>query len=43
MRVTDVPLTQCREIVFSVDTGDGAKVKQAWYVASPFHQENGWK
>lgn len=43
VRVTDTPLTQCRQIVFSVDEGDGAKLKRAWYVASVCRQAQGWK
>ena len=43
VRVTDTPLTQCRQIVFSVDEGEAAQLKRAWYVASLCHQEDGWK
>jgi len=42
-RVTDTPWTQCRQIVFSVDSGTGADLHRAWYVASICHQAQGWK
>lgn len=42
-QVIDTPLTQCKQIVFSVDDGQGAKLTRAWYVASVCHQARGWK
>lgn len=43
VRVTDTPVTQCRQIVFSVDSGEGKTQKRAWYIASVCHQAQGWK
>lgn len=43
VRVIAVPLTVCKQIVFSVDDGEGAKAKRAWYVASVCRQGQDWK
>ena len=43
VRQIDNPLTSCREIVFSVDEGDGETLRRAWYGASVCRQANRWK
>ena len=43
VREIDNPLTACREIVFSVDEGKGAKLQRAWYAASVCRQADKWK
>ncbi|HET8996312.1 MAG TPA: hypothetical protein VFN42_06560 [Acetobacteraceae bacterium] len=43
VRVIAAPLTVCKQIVFSVDDGQGAALHQAWYVASVCRQGQDWK
>lgn len=46
LRVVDVidsPLATCRDVVFSVDTGKGAKLRQAWYTTTICHDAKAWK
>ena len=43
MRVMDTALTQCKQIVFSVDDGEKPHLQRAWYVASVCRQAQGWK
>jgi hypothetical protein len=46
LRVVDVidsRLATCRDVVFSVDTGKGARLKQAWYTTTICRDTKGWK
>jgi hypothetical protein len=43
VREIDTPLALCRQIIFSVDEGKGAKLQRAWYSADVCHQANRWK
>ncbi|WP_217362940.1 hypothetical protein [Roseicella sp. DB1501] len=43
LRVIETPLATCREILFSVDEGEGAKLTREWYVTSLCRQETGWR
>ncbi len=37
------PLTQCKELVFSVDSGRGEELKRAWYTTEACQQGERWK
>jgi hypothetical protein len=37
------PLTLCKELVFSVDSGSGAKLQRAWYTTQACQQGTRWK
>jgi hypothetical protein len=43
VRAIDNPLTPCREIAFSVDSGEGEKVKHEWFTTDICKQPSGWK
>ncbi len=43
VRRIDTPLALCKEIVFSVDEGEEAKRKRAWYTTSVCRQADHWK
>jgi hypothetical protein len=43
VRVIDSPLAQCKEIVFSVDEGEGEKLKREWFVTTLCQQDQTWK
>jgi hypothetical protein len=42
-REIDTPLTQCKEILFTVDKGQGAKLKQTPYITAACRDDAGWK
>lgn len=44
-RVIATPLTQCKEVLFSVDEGEGddRKVARSWFAASVCQQADRWK
>lgn len=46
-RVIDTPLARCKEVLFSVDKGDGerddGKASRAWFAASVCQQADRWK
>ena len=37
------PLSLCKELVFSVDEGEGAKMTRAWYTTEACQSGQGWK
>ena len=43
VRVTDSPLASCKQIVFSVDEGEGDKLKRNWYTTDICKQADTWK
>ncbi len=43
VRAIESPLTDCKEIAFSVDEGTGEKLKRAWFVTSICKQDKTWK
>ena len=43
VRAIDTKLAACREVVFSVDGGGGAKLKRAWFSTDICKQASGWK
>jgi hypothetical protein len=43
VRSIDSPLAACKEIAFSVDEGQGDKLKRAWYTSDVCKQANAWK
>ena len=43
VRVIDTPLVQCKEVLFTVDTGHGAHLKRVPYVTDACHDTKGWK
>ncbi|RAI58908.1 hypothetical protein DOO78_12295 [Roseicella frigidaeris] len=43
LRVIETPLATCREILFSVEDGEGAGLTRRWYVTSLCRQETGWR
>jgi len=43
VRVIETALATCKEIVFSVDTGKGKDLRQAWFVTDICKQAGGWK
>jgi hypothetical protein len=46
MQVTrdiDTPLTECKEVLFTVDKGEGAKLKQTPYITSACRDGDRWK
>jgi hypothetical protein len=42
-RVIDTPLTQCKEVLFTVDEGQGAKLRRVLYTTDACHSLHGWK
>lgn len=42
-RAIVTPLTSCKEVAFSVDSGHGDTLKQAWYVTQTCQQGDRWK
>ena len=42
-RLIDTPLAQCKEMMLSVDTGEGAQLKRAWYTGSACVSDDVWK
>ncbi|AMO99320.1 hypothetical protein CAter282_1434 [Collimonas arenae] len=42
-RLIDTPLVLCKEAIMSVDTGEGAQLKRAWYVTSACRSDDVWK
>jgi hypothetical protein len=43
VRVIDTPLATCKELAFSVDEGEGAKLKRAWFTSDICKQAQRWK
>jgi len=43
VRVIDSPLAACKEIAFSVDEGNGDKLKRAWFTSDICRQAERWK
>jgi hypothetical protein len=43
VRAIDSPLAACKEIAFSVDEGEGAKLQRAWFTTSICKQAHQWK
>jgi len=43
VRAIENPLALCKQIVFSVDEGEGVKRHQSWYTADICHQGTQWK
>jgi hypothetical protein len=43
VRAIDSPLAACREIAFSVDEGEGDKLKRAWFTSAICKQAETWK
>lgn len=43
VRPIDTKLATCREIAFSVDTGEGPKLKGSWYVGDICQNAQHWK
>lgn len=42
-RLIDTPLALCKEVIFSVDTGDGPTLQRAWYVTTACRSDDVWK
>ena len=42
-RVIDTPLTECKEVLFTVDNGQGAHLKQTPYITSACRDDHLWK
>ena len=44
LRAVDTPLAECREVLFSVASGEAPDAARRWFVASACRQaEGGWK
>ena len=43
VRVIANPLTECKELVFSVQSGDGAAMRQDWYTTDVCRDGEWWK
>ena len=43
VREIPTPLVLCKQIVFSVDEGEGEKLKRHWYTAALCHNDERWK
>ena len=44
LRAVETPLAECREVLFSVASGEGADAARRWFVTSACRQaEGGWK
>jgi hypothetical protein len=43
VRAIDSPLAACKEIAFSVDEGEGAKLERAWFTTNICKQAQTWK
>lgn len=39
----DTPLALCKEVILSVDTGEGAQLTRAWYTGSACRSSDVWK
>jgi hypothetical protein len=39
----DTPLALCKEVMLSVDTGEGVQFKRAWYTGSACRRNDAWK
>ena len=42
-RLIDTPLALCKEVIFSVDTGDGPTLKRGWYITTACRSDDVWK
>lgn len=43
LRLTETPLTACKEVLFSTETGEGRAEATRWFVTSACRQADGWK
>jgi hypothetical protein len=43
VRTIDTPLTQCKEVLFTVDEGSGSKLRRALYTTDACRNTRGWK
>jgi hypothetical protein len=43
LRAVDTPLAECREVLFSVASGEAPDAARRWFVASACRQAEGWK
>jgi hypothetical protein len=43
VRLITNPLTECKELVFSVQSGDGAAIRQDWYTTDACRDGERWK
>ena len=43
VRLIDTPLTQCKEVMFTVDQGSGSRLHQRPYVTDACQDTRGWK
>jgi hypothetical protein len=43
VRVIDTPLALCKEVIMSVDSGEGDKLTRAWYTGSACRSNDIWR
>lgn len=43
VRTIDTPLALCKEVIMSVDSGEGDKLKRAWYTGSACRSNDVWR
>ena len=43
LRAVETPLAACKEVLFSVDSGEGVDAARRWFVTSACRQEQRWK
>lgn len=43
VRAVDTPLAACKEVLFSVESGEGADAARRWFLTSACRQDGGWK
>lgn len=43
VRLIDTPLTQCKEVIFTVDEGKGPRLRRALYTTDACRNTRGWK
>ena len=43
LRAVATPLAECKEVLFSVESGEGADVARQWFLTSACRQDERWK
>lgn len=43
LRAVESPLAECKEALFSVESGEGAEAARRWFLTSACRQAEGWK
>lgn len=43
LRAVETPLAECKEVLFSVESGEGKDATRRWFLTSACRQDEGWK